>query len=184
MNNYSINIAELYKNAFGYVPIPYDIDFEGEKQKYSSLGTELYSDTEFGEQFLPVKLTDNDDNREFILPYSTVSLVVRNEIVSTQLVGRNGNVHEYINENDLGIRIRGIYVSETEFPERGLKELNQLKKRKKAIEIVNAVTDIFLENRQKIILRRLRIPAMQGQSYAQAYEIDAVSDLNLELEIE
>jgi hypothetical protein len=184
---YDVNVFDLFARAFGYISLPYPLGDAGIlsqlKERHSLLGTEILKNTETGEVFLPVTLVD--EVNEYYLPYSTISMSFRNNIVSTELTERRGNVHELISAQDVVFNIRGIYIDrENDLPENALRDLSELSKMQKAVEIINGVTDYFLEDDQKIIISNMRLPAMKGQSGAQAYEIEAISDSNLILEIE
>lgn len=185
MANFAINIAkQVYEEVFGNFALPKALNLEQRVEKrQTDGGTDLYKKDEFGrDMFCPVTL--KVDGKEYTLPYSTVTVSVSKKIVNTELPNRRGSVNEVINLNDLKFQVNGVVVSKTDkLPEDWIKKFAFLAKTKKPIEIINPITDMYMEDEQRVVILSHNLPNMRGISYAQAYSFKLKSDTNLELDV-
>lgn len=186
MANYQIDLAKIvYQKVFGYYKIPKIISkpqpFELNSNQY---GTELYKYDDYGiKMFTPVTLIFG--NEEITLPYSTISITGRKNIVSTPLINGRGSVHEKISLNDYEFSVNGVVIERNELlPEFWLEKLNLIFETDEAMEIINPVTDFYLKEDQNVIVTGHSLPDMKGVEGAQAYSFKLKSDVNLELIIE
>lgn len=175
------DISSLFEIAFNYRAIPYPagsltIGFNY-ADKYSSLGSALEGKTEFGTPyFLPVKLGGIE------LPYPLISIQARKRIIETPLVGRRGTVKELINIEDYVISIKGIAIEkDSRFPEFSIQQLKDLYEKNTSLALQCALTDIFLQMDDSIVIRSLDLPDMKGVEHAQAYAMSLVSDSAFDL---
>lgn len=178
MNNY-FDLKRMFSENFGYEP-PSDYEFvakEVEAQN-SLLGAPLYDMAQGRSYYLPVKLNN------IYLPYPVVSIRGSKTIVETPMVELDGTVKEFISMDDYSITIRGIIVSDNHlFPEEKITELRDLWLLKKAVPINNALTAIFLDGDQKVVIKSFDLPEVVGVKGARPYVMELVSDRELELEI-
>ncbi len=98
-------------------------------------------------------------------------------IVRTEVMGRDGDVREYIGQGDWNITIRGVITNDDnpeQPPESFIKALNKICNIPVQIPIVNdmtrwlGITDIVIEN--------VSFPALEGYIGAQPFVLDCTSD--------
>lgn len=132
-------------------------------------------------QFSPVTLI-MPDGEEIFLPNTVVDVSLSNDIKSTKIPGRSGNVKELISKDDVSISIQGTFNNREEpFPVTALETLKKIWKSDQAIEIVNPVTDYFLTTDQKVIINNIEVQNLQGTNTSQRYRIVLQSDIISEL---
>lgn len=105
-----------------------------------------------------------------------------NRIKFTPVAGgrRKGTVKEIVAEDDYYLRIRGIIVNDDHiYPAAEVLALRNLLAAKKSVPVVNVVCRLMGITR--VVFERWRFFDMEGVQGAQAYEILAVSDEELEL---
>src|SRR6056297_1055180 len=180
MASYQIDFAKIvYQKIFGYYKIPKLITKEPPLFKRTNrFGTELYKYDDYGiEMFSPVTLLFGSE--EITLPYSTVSISGKKNIVSTPLVNGRGSVHEKVSLNDYEFFINGVVIERTDvLPEFWLEKLNLVFETDEPIEIVNPIIDFYLKEDQNVIVKSHNLPDMKGIENAQAYSFSLVSDTN------
>lgn len=150
------------------------------KKQNTALGSPLWSQNSKGiTYFMPVTL----DGIE--LPNTLISFSGKKNIVETPLIGRRGTVKELINIEDYEIQIRGIVVDDgRSFPDEFIMKLQELFEKNESVSLQCALTDIFLQQDDSVVIKAIRFPDMKGIENAQAFEINCVSDPYFELIIE
>lgn len=144
---------------------------------FNDYGTQIYKSG----QFNPVTIVF-DNGEEFFLPNTLVDIELANNIESTKIPGRDGTVNELIGSEDVIINVSGTYNNRDEvFPFEALQTIRKLWMNKSAIEIINPVTDYFLEDDQKVIIKAMNIPNLEGVNSVQRYSIQFKSDIISEL---
>ncbi len=174
----SYNISGVFSLVWGF-----DIGQKPpvrEKKRQTSLGSNLWDINAKGiPYFLPVELDG------IKLPNTLISISSKKRIIETPLIGRKGTVKELINIEDYEIMIRGVIVDEgISFPEEMIMNLEELYDKNEAVSLKCALTDIFLQEDDSVVIKSIRFPEMKGIEHAQAYEISCVSDMDFELIIE
>lgn len=175
------NIPDLFALIFNYQALPYPAGSfnitASYQDKFSSLGSSLEGKTEFGTPyFLPVKLNGIE------LPFPLINITAKKRIVQTPLVGRRGTVKELINIEDYAITIKGIAIEkDNRFPEFSITQLKELFEENVSVPIQCALTDIFLQEDDSVVIQSLNLPDMKGIEHAQAYEMKLISDQDFEL---
>lgn len=126
------------------------------------------------------ELTLQDEAGERLVMNDAVVAVSRaKSIVTTQLVGRDGTVKEYINAGDYQLSILvgvaavrdGVIVDE--YPEDGLRELRAFLDGNTALQVHSAFLDIFDINR--VVIRNYSLTQDTASNY-QTLSIQALSD--------
>lgn len=126
------------------------------------------------------ELTMQDEGGGRIVMSDAVVAVSRaKNIVTTQLVGRDGTVKEYINAGDYQLSILagvaavrdGVIVDE--YPEDGLRELRAFLEGNTALQVHSAFLDIFDINR--VVIRNYSLTQDTASNY-QTLSIQALSD--------
>lgn len=126
------------------------------------------------------ELTLCRNESELLVINDAVCAVSRTKnIVTTQMVGMDGTVKEYINEGDYQINIvvgvaavrNGVIVDE--YPEEGLRELSAFLDEKAAIKVHSAFLEIF--DIGSIVIKSFSVTQDTASNY-QSVSISAVSD--------
>lgn len=213
---YSINIAQLYEQAFGerrpiYLPLirpilptvsryqPQEqnlastIEYEGveriifdeDNEAKSSLGTVVVSPVEFQAGSYQQRLVNGElrrvDYPKLLLPPTTVLQVDRSKkIIKTPLHGGRGEFKEMIGTNDATVRIRGIWINETnDDREAMIRSLSQLEQVPKELEV--ACDYLSWLGIQHLVIESMNLPILQGQPTMQPFELNCTSDNPIEL---
>ena len=96
------------------------------------------------------------------------------------MVGRKGSVKELISLDDYEISILGVALSD-DFPEAPLTELNELYNINESVILKCALTDIFLEEDDRVVIRSMDISDMKGTETVQIFKMELVTDRSFEL---
>jgi Domain of unknown function (DUF6046) len=170
------NISQAYKQAFGVergqsfsLPAIATADNNAFLRIRNLLNVKLLSGASV---FMPLKIGD------FVFPNEpTIDVSSRKHIVETVLANANGTVKELISTGDYELTIRGIALNQASkviYPEALVRDLNALYKRREALEIVCALTELL--GIRRIVIKDFRLPSMVGVQHAQAYEFVVLSD--------
>ncbi|MFI3322087.1 MAG: DUF6046 domain-containing protein [Rikenellaceae bacterium] len=197
MGNTKYNIADILISALGYKGTPFPGGFiPPTPPKYGVSGGEYTYNTTISEKtssalgstlrkkdaqgnwyFLPVTLNGVE------LPNTIISIKGKKTIVETAMVGRRGTVKELISVDDYEIEIAGV-AFESDYPDEMIAELNNLYTINESISLKCALTDIFLEDEDKVVIKSIEFPPIQGYETSQAYKMSLVTDRSFELVIE
>ncbi len=105
-------------------------------------------------------------------------------IVKTHVQGSGrGTVKELVSESDYMLSIRGVLVGEEAhtFPEKEIKVLQDLYSKEGTVKIESELTRLLSIN--EICIEELKWIDMEGEPFAQGYQIKAYSDEPFELEL-
>lgn len=199
------DLLDIFKKAFGYTAPPFlfsmqnkveaalfgkDSNDSGDfaftapapRREYSINGPAFYANNSNGnEVFLPIWLIKSTGTR-LLLQNTVSSLSNQVTIVETPLVNRQGTVKEEISINDWIINVKGIIVSaDGGYPDEQVAELNDMYRTREAVGIENARTALVLDENEKVVIKSLRFPEIQGMVGTQAFEMELVSDLPFDL---
>lgn len=194
------DLAQLYRYQFGGKP--YDIGEErkaaepapfvidGENVQLSQVsGSALTAEYLGKEIWLPVKFTGLDATifgvGELLLPYSVVKISSSKTIVSTPLSERRGTVKEYFSAEDYQISIKGFVIDEDRiWPEKELIVLKQLDDLDTAIQLDNALTNIFLDKDTRVVISKLDLPEVEGgRKHVRPFSMTLMSDSIFTLDV-
>lgn len=131
--------------------------------------------------FMPVVFSHK--GKDYEIPNAVVSVTGKKNIVETSMVGRKGTVKELISLDDYEITIAGV-VTDTDFPESGLSTLNELYNINEAVTLKCALTDIFLEEEDNVVIKSVNFSETRGMESAQLFTISLLTDRSFELIIE
>jgi hypothetical protein len=181
----NFSVFDIYSMVFGYRAIPFPTEKIPQKnlsETMSKIGVSLFKrDANGREAFCPITLEYN--GKSYDLPYSTIAIQLRKKIIDTPLINRRGSVKELIQIEDYKFTINGVYLSDSDFPEDELTELDELFNINEPVKIKNAFVEIFLKQDNSVVIESCDLPDMKGVTGAQAYSFSIVSDTILELEI-
>lgn len=144
------------------------------------LGSPITDKRYWEERYALCELTLQDEAGERLVMNDAVVAVSRaKNIVTTQLVGRDGTVKEYINAGDYQLNILvgvaavrdGVIVDE--YPEDGLRELRAFLDGNTALQVHSAFLDIFDINR--VVIKSYSLTQDTASNY-QSLTISAISD--------
>ncbi len=168
----SVIVNHDFPNTLPSNPDKYSLkgSFQSPLYKMSALGVPM---------FLPATL----DGVELENPIITIT--GRKKIVETEMTGFDGSVKEIINLQDYAIKINCTLVAEpgSIWVEQPIIELKELYKKNKALTLRCALTDLFLQPKNNVVITGFNLPDMQGIENAQVVELDMLSDKYFELEI-
>lgn len=191
------NVVDLLESVIGYKGFPYPGGFipklpdkyqKGENFTYtggvsnerthSDLGSVLRKKDANGRwYFMPIEINGIE------MPNAVISIRGKKTIVETPMVGRKGTVKELISVDDYEIRIAGVAL-DSDFPDRQVNELNELFNVNEAVTLKCALTDIFLDEEDKVVIKSIDFAEMRGCETAQVFTMDMVTDRSFELTIE
>lgn len=178
MPQLSYDLPAMFAAVWGYtMAAEYNFKSIPDKKKETALGSPLWGKNKKGIfYFMPVKLGDLE------LPNAIISFQGKKNIIETQLIGYKGSIKELINIDSYEITIRGILIDEEiSFPDEQIMDLQELWDKNESISLQCALSDIFLQEDDKVVIRSIRLPEMKGIEHAQAYEIECISDAYFEL---
>lgn len=194
------SVKDILLDIIGYKGLPYpgawlptvnrskgadDFEYDGDgphDKQYSDLGSTVRkTDAQGRWYFLPVVF--EHDGTEYEIPNAIISITGKKNIVETAMVGRKGSVKELISIDDYEISIEGVAVAE-DFPEAALAELNELYNINAAVSLKCALTDMFLEEDDRVVIKDLSLSDMKGQESFQVFKMELVTDRSFELIIE
>lgn len=160
----------------------YNVDTVAPEEKlYTEKGSPLRNeDYKLGTYyFMPVYINDVE------IPNAVISLSQSKVVIKTPLVGRNGTVKEFIAMDDFQIDVIMTLVGENnEYPEKEIEKIEQLWRVNEAVDIVSAITDLWLSVDSKVVLTDLTIEPVGEYENLQVISVQLISDINFELEIE
>ena len=121
--------------------------------------------------------------KEYEIPNAVISINGKKTIVETAMVGRKGTVKELISVDDYEINIAGVAL-DSDFPDSQIAELNDLYNINEAVTLKCALTDIFLEEEDKVVLKSIDFQEMRGCETSQVFKMNLVTDRSFELILE
>lgn len=198
MKNFSIK--DVLLDVIGYKGLPYPGVWFPEKKRandnggyeYSGSNKQVKTHSETGSllrrrdslgryYFLPVTLVHK--GKEYEIPNAVISLTGKKTIIETAMVGRKGSVKELINIDDYEINVQGVALSD-DFPESILSELEELYNINESITLKCALTDIFLDEDDRVVIKSIELSDMKGTEEFQVLKMNLVTDRNFELILE
>lgn len=174
------DIKNIFRKAFGYEP-PADFNIKKStgRKEHSDLGQPYYKEDALGREFfLPVELDG------YLVPFAVISVTAKKTIVSTALPERGGTVKELISIDDYAINIKGIVLQET-FPEKDMRDIQNIFLKNKSLSLRSVITDIFLigEFEHKVVIKSIKWAATSGVEHAKPFEIECESDMIFVLDV-
>ena len=181
----TFNLDGILSNFIGYKGMPKKgsgYEYPGEtasEKRYSDLGSVLRKKDAQGRwYFMPVVFEHK--GTEYEIPNAVVSINGKKTIAETPMVGRQGTVKELISVNDYEINIAGIAL-DNDFPDQQIAQLNDLYNINEAVTLKCALTDIFLDEDDMVVLKHIDFQEMRGFETAQAFKMSLVTDRSFKL---
>lgn len=174
------DLLELYKTYFqGSYTIPpkTETDFTG--TRFDAAYREQYRGVEV---FLPVRLTNGD--YEVCAPCATLRVTGQKTVVRTPVAERIGTVKEVFNIGDYKFDIKGVLIAETGkgYPDDDVYRLRMLFESTSPVQLVNAVSDLFMDGTRNVCITDIEFPDVQGKElrcrpFTLSCETDSVTSL-------
>lgn len=196
----TFNIGELLLNFIGYKGVPYPGGFlsrtpgkyGADEYAYSGEPASEKTSSDFGSTlrkkdaqgrwyFMPIVLEHK--GTEYEIPNAVISIRGKKSIVETAMVGRKGTVKELISVDDYEIRIAGVCL-DVDFPDQQINALNELYNINESVTLKCALTDIFLDEEDKVVIKSIDFAEMKGCETAQVFTMELVTDRSFELIME
>lgn len=181
------DIKRLYEYQFGSRPY---IVQESAPNLSEYSGSALTAQDALGKEiWLPIKFTNLDESKfgtsELLLPYSVIKMSSKKTIVKTALSERQGTVKELYNIDDWQISIKGFVIAQNRvWPEAELVQLKKLNELTEAVELDNALSNIFLDKGTRVVIEDLELPEVQGgRKHIRPFSFKIESDSVFTLEL-
>lgn len=189
MSALTFDLDQLFESTFGTKP--YRFDGSGASKKFSpgsgSALTETYLNKEI---WLPTRFAeinvDDPKASEFFLPYSVIKISGKKTIVKTAMAERQGTVKELYSTDDYTISLKGFFIDDKNriWPEEDLKAFKRLFELQTAVVLENALTNVFLEGGQKVVIESFELPEVEGgRKHVRPFSIELESDSIFTLEV-
>jgi Domain of unknown function (DUF6046) len=185
------DLQELFRQTFGGSPYVIKGDSAELSQGIGSALTAINPNDPYGQEiWLPVKFTGLDasifGSKDILLPYSVISISSSKTIVKTSLSERKGTVKEYFSAEDYQIQIKGFVIDESKrtWPEKELILLKKLDDLKTAVQLDNALTNIFLDINTRVVITNLQLPEVQGRNHIRPFSFSLESDSIFTLDVD
>lgn len=194
------NLSDMLLSVLGYKGLPYPGGFIPDAPgKYKADGYEYPGEqasektsSDFGSTlrkkdvqgrwyFMPIVLEHK--GTEYEIPNAVISIRGKKSIVETAMVGRKGTVKELISVDDYEIRIAGVCL-DVDFPDQQINALNELYNINESVTLKCALTDIFLDEEDKVVIKSIDFAEMKGCETAQVFTMELVTDRSFELILE
>lgn len=191
----NFNLSDMLMSVIGHKGLPYpggffpdlppkydanDYQYIGNaaSKKISALGSTLRKKDAQGRwYFMPIEVNGVE------IPNAVISIKGKKTIVETAMVGRKGTVKELISVDDFDIEIAGVALDK-DFPDEAIAELNDLYNINEAVSLKCALTDIFLDEEDKVVIKSIDFSVMKGYEAVQVFKMSLVSDRSFELIVE
>jgi len=161
---------------------PYSVNNQWSQRKTTLKGSPLYglSDTIGREVFCP--LTIKAGGNEYNFPYAIVGLKSKIQTKETPMIERGGAVIEEIGAGAWEISVKGFLMNpDMQFPDDRLYELNQLYTYRQPINMICALTDLFLDASDQVVITSLDIPPKPKVIGVRDFAMTIVQDSILDL---
>ena len=194
------NLGDMLLNVIGYKGLPYPGGFipdtpskyKADRYEYPGEQASAKTSSDFGSTlrkkdaqgrwyFMPIVLEHK--GTEYEIPNAVISIRGKKSIVETAMVGRKGTVKELISVDDYEIRIAGVCL-DVDFPDQQINSLNDLYNINESVTLKCALTDIFLDEENKVVIKSIDFAEMKGCETAQVFTMELVTDRSFELILE
>lgn len=203
MGNLVLDIQDLYKQNFGGNPVVPDEnkDFKfsqpagfvvpGNNAELSQiLGSKLIEKYNGIDVWLPTWFRDVPDvaaggTGAVFFPWSVIRISNKKDIVKTPMAERKGTVKEIYSISDYEISIKGFLIDKNRvWPEKEISDLKKLYELQQAVRLDNALTNLFLDKDDRVLIASLDIPEVEGgRKHVRPFSMTMDSDSIFTLEI-
>lgn len=198
----SYNIPQILASITGYKGIPFPGGFipgadshsyrvegydatPGQPQPQQSInGTPLRKMDHRGIwYFMPVMIRHKEGTLE--LQNAVIRITGQKNIVETPLVGRKGSVKELVSIDDYTVSITAFVKSDDgTYPEEQIRRIRELYNQNASVEIISVLTDLVLDQDDRIVITDIEYPPTPGVEDGQAVRIECRTDHDFDLILE
>lgn len=186
--------TELIRQAFGYNNVTVNNDEEDTKYKIDDAMDEGKAALFDYPLFMPLIFTetkydilidgsvkeDGAETPRIIFPVVLIEASRSKIIEVTTIEGKNGSIKEFSSLSDYDVSLKGIFVgNDGNYPSQQVQNLARLESCPVAINISN--TFLGYMGVKKLIVKRINWRSMQGYENLQAFELECISDKDVEL---
>jgi hypothetical protein len=201
MSSLIFDIEKLYQHTFGSRPYkvpeqsvhnnpeqPFKIEGVKNDEIYAPDGSLLQTSYLGVEIWLPTRLrglpTDLFQDGILFMPYTVIRVAGSSTIIRTPLAERRGTIKELYNVEDYKISLKGFFIdSNRVFPYDELSALKKLHEMGTAFFIDNAVSNIFLNSDDRVVITGFDLPEVEGgRKHIKPFSIQLESDTVFTLE--
>jgi hypothetical protein len=161
---------------------PYTVNNLWTQRATTLKGSPLYglSDTIGREVFCPLSFKAGDNTYDF--PYAIVGLKNKIQTKETPMIERGGAVIEEMGAGPWEISVKGFLMNpDGQFPDDQLYAINQLYQYRQPVSMICALTDLFLELNDQVVITSLDIPPKPKVIGVRDFAMTVVQDSILDL---
>jgi Domain of unknown function (DUF6046) len=181
------DLNELYQKAFGISMPEYKLEApqqETNLRQMGKFGTPLYAYNFHNSMyhFLPIwfdidGFNEDGSEKDYRLPYPIMRIQSQKKIVETPLTDRKGSVVELINQESWKIYIKGFIISkDNTYPEEEIYALKNIYERNEPLIMRSVLSDLFLTEKDKVVIKSLNFPEIKGIETVKPYEMELITD--------
>lgn len=166
------DVAQIMQTLYGYLParvpgfpaVPsnantFNVPVATAQKRTTLKGSPIYGSKDMigREVFCPITIQAGGVDYEF--PFVVAGLKTKKLLVETPMIERSGSVIEEIGIDAWRISVKGFLIDPlNQFPDDQLDQLNQMFLNREPVRIKSALTDIFLEKNDRVVISTLDIP--------------------------
>jgi hypothetical protein len=161
---------------------PYTVNSPYSQRSTTLKGSPLYglSDTMGREVFCPLQFKAGDNTYDF--PYAIIGLKSKILTKETPMIERGGVVIEEIGAGPWEISIKGFLMNpDMQFPDDQLDAINQLYQYRQPVNIISALTDLFLDINDQVVITSVDIPPKPKVIGVRDFSMTVIQDSVLDL---
>jgi hypothetical protein len=170
---------EVIERTYGFKAQPFNVPAQA-RQDLTTRRTnaEIVREINGKPYYLPVELND------MLIQHCVMSITAQKRIVETPMVNRRGSVKELISVDDYKIQLDGFLIREDgTFPDTEIDELVRLFELNESIPLRSALSDYFLIEEDRVVIKSLDFPSMRGTTNVKNFRMSLVSDSIFELDL-
>lgn len=183
-NTYFQKPYKVGENSTAPEEAVFKVDDDKSVQKNTIYGVPLSKQMNGREVFLPVKLVSGGITVE--IACCTIRCNCEKTIVSTPVSERHGTVKELYCVGDWKFTIKGVLMAEHgKMPDEKMIDLKDIFESTLPVELHNALSDLVLDHTNRVAVRSLEFPEVEGKSlrhrpFILTCESDFVDSLNID----
>jgi len=179
MNPAKFDINQQIEEIYGFKAKPFNVPSQPFQEQYTErTKAQIFQDIGGTPYYLPVIIGGMQ------IRHCVVAVTAQKIIVETPMVARRGSVKELISTDDYRISIDGfLHRPDGSYPDTEIDELVQLFEKNEALVMKSALTDYFILDEDKVIIKKLDFPSQKGKLNVKYFKMDVVSDSIFDLEL-
>jgi hypothetical protein len=174
-----LNINDLIEKQYGFRASPFELPEPSRQEELTRrTASEIFREVNGVPYYLPVTLDG------VFIQHCVMSINAQKRIVETPMVNRRGSVKELISVDDYRIQLDGfLHRADGTFPDTEIEQLVLIFERNESIQLRSALSDYFLIEEDKVVIKSLEFPSMKGIVNVKNFRMSLVSDSIFDLEL-